>query len=241
MKINREDFLRNLAGKEFTNTDRAVAVVWWNKIFENAAQTSIKEIDKVVHSAGYAKQNLNRLSKQLRNDSRTVNGEANAFRINEAQSENVDQIFMPYAGRKEIVNSGSIISPELTAGTRGYIEKVTVQINSSYDKGLYDCCAVMCRRQLETLIIEVYESESRADQLKGDDNHFKMFSGLLSILEADNSISLSRNGMKGLRDFKTLGDLSAHNRRFNASANDIDRIRMGFRVAVEELIHLAKF
>ena len=45
--------------------------------------------------------------------------------------------------------------------------------------------------------------------------------------------------MKGLRDFKNLGDLSAHNRRFNARKEDIDRVRDGLRVIVEELVHLA--
>jgi hypothetical protein len=31
----------------------------------------------------------------------------------------------------------------------------------------------------------------------------------------------------------------AHNRRFNAHKEDIDRVRDGLRVAVEELVHLA--
>jgi hypothetical protein len=42
--------------------------------------------------------------------------------------------------------------------------------------------------------------------------------------------------MKGLRDLKQIGDLSAHNRRFNARQNDIDRVRDGLRVAAEELL-----
>ena len=45
------------------------------------------------------------------------------------------------------------------AGTRGYLERIAYQLNASYDHYLYDCCAVMCRRILETLIIEIYEKE----------------------------------------------------------------------------------
>ncbi|MEO7660185.1 MAG: hypothetical protein ABIV48_11275, partial [Pyrinomonadaceae bacterium] len=75
----------------------------------------------------------------------------------------------------------------------------------------------------------------------GTDGHFKMFGGLLLYIESDKSINLSRNGLQGLRDFKQLGDLSAHNRRFNATKSDIERIRDGMRVAVEELVHLAGF
>ena len=38
------------------------------------------------------------------------------------------------------------------------MEKVLSQINGSYDCALFDCTAVMCRRLLETLIIEAYEA-----------------------------------------------------------------------------------
>ncbi len=66
-----------------------------------------------------------------------------------------------------------------------------------------------------------------------------MLNGLMTFLERDTSINLGRNAAKGLRDFKQLGDLSAHNRRFNACRNDIDRVRDGLRVASEELLHLS--
>jgi hypothetical protein len=67
-----------------------------------------------------------------------------------------------------------------------------------------------------------------------------MFADLLRIFEGDSAFNISRNGAQGLRDFKKLGDLSAHNRRFNAGRNDIDRVRDGIRVAAEELLHIAK-
>jgi hypothetical protein len=97
----------------------------------------------------------------------------------------------------------------------------------------------MCRRLLETLIIETYERAGRANEIKGADGHFMMLNALIAFLERDNSVHLGRNAAKGLKDFKQLGDLSAHNRRFNARRNDIDRIRDGLRVAVEELLHLS--
>jgi len=42
-----------------------------------------------------------------------------------------------------------------------------------------------------------------------------------------------------LNAFKKLGDLSAHNRRFNADSDDIDRVRGKLRVAAEELLDIA--
>jgi hypothetical protein len=121
------------------------------------------------------------------------------------------------------------------------LEKVALQLNASYDAQLYDCSAVMCRRILETLLIEVYEHAGRASEIKAPDGNFLMLNGLATYFEKDQKFHPSRNGLQGLRDFKKLGDLSAHNRRFNARKDDIDRIRDGLRVAVEELAHLAGF
>ncbi len=136
-------------------------------------------------------------------------------------------------------DTGSVIPLGIVTG-RGYLDKVLLQLNASYDAQLYDCCAVMCRRLLETLVIEVYEQCHRADEIKGADGHFLMLNGLATFFENDKTFNIGRNGLKGLRDFKNLGDLSAHNRRFNAHKEDIDRVRDGLRVAVQELAHLAK-
>jgi hypothetical protein len=48
----------------------------------------------------------------------------------------------------------------------------------------------MCRRLGETLSIEVYESQGRAKDIKGADDNFLMFSGLLSVLGKDKAIHL---------------------------------------------------
>jgi hypothetical protein len=135
--------------------------------------------------------------------------------------------------------SDSVLPRVLFHGTRGYIERVVKQINRSYDAGLFDCCAVICRRLVETLIIELHEAKGRAGDVKGSDGHFLMLSGLLSVLENDATINLSRSTTQGLKDFKKLGDLCAHNRRFNAESPDIDRVRDGLRVGAQELLHLA--
>jgi hypothetical protein len=136
--------------------------------------------------------------------------------------------------------SDSVLPRDLFARTRGYIEKVVSQINGSYDQEFYDCCAVMCRRLGETLIIEVYEAQNRAAAIKDSDDNFVMLSGLLSVLKKDGSVHLGRNAKRGLDGLKDLGDKAAHNRRFNARQADIDAIRSDFRTAAEELLHLAK-
>lgn len=136
--------------------------------------------------------------------------------------------------------SDSILPRELFENTRGYLEKVVRQINGSYDHEFYDCCAVMCRRLVETLIIEAYEAQGRAERLKGKDGNFHMLNGLLGVLMKDPAFNLGRNSIKGFETLKAIGDKAAHTRTFNARKTDIDPLRGDLRAGVEELLHLAK-
>jgi hypothetical protein len=236
---NAADFLRSLTQSSLSPNERAVALLWWHGLADAAASRSARELATEIEEAGFGQQNYSRLNTSLRRDSRVTRDRDGAFRVRATARHELDGTYLPLLQSKPIVRSSTILPLELVVGTRQYIERVVLQLNASYDAGLFDCCAVMCRRLLETLIIEVYEFAGRADELKEPDNHFLMFAGLLGKLEKDRVFNLGRNSMQGLRDFKTLGDLSAHNRRFNARADDIDKIRSGLRVATEELLTLA--
>ena len=235
-----KDFLHAVKDLSLANLDRAVALLWWHSQADHQVSKTPKELAAEIAAAGYPQQNVSRLMRQLTDDPRTAVANGGGFRIRISSRSALDTQFAKYAGPRPAPETDAVLPRALFKGTRGYIEKVIYQLNASYSTGLYDCCAVMCRRLLETLIIEVYEAAGRAGELKGADANFKMFAGLLAHLEADSAIHLGRNAKRGLTAFKALGDLSAHNRRFNAGQDDIDRVRDDLRVAAEELLHLAK-
>lgn len=133
-----------------------------------------------------------------------------------------------------------IVANSLVKNTRGYIERVVVQINGSYENGWYDGCAVMIRRLLETLIIEAFESHAIASKIKNPKTgDFYYLSDLISLALSEPSWNLSRNTRQSMPKLKTIGDLSAHSRRYNAHRSDIDNIISDLRVVVQELIYLA--
>jgi hypothetical protein len=221
--------------------DRAVALLWHAGVTDPTRGMTARDIAGTLHSAGYPEQNTSRLDAQLKTDRRTVRARPSGWRITPQARLQLDDDFHFATAPRPLAHRDSVIPQDVVVGTRGYIERVVEQVNKSFDAQLYDCTAVMCRRLLETLIVEVYESKGRALDIKAADGNFLMLSGLLDRLEKDSSIHVSRNGLAGLKAFKTLGDLSAHNRRFNARQSDIERIRDGLRVSVEELVHLASF
>jgi hypothetical protein len=232
-------FLHSISRLETTNPERAVALLWFCSLQDHEQALSPSTVAKMLQEGGFGQQNASRLRNALERDKRTAKNRTGTFRIRIDARKELDDRYSELLLNKPILGSNSVLPKELTLGTRDYIERVAAQLNASYDNSLYDCCAVMSRRLLETLIIEVYEKHSRAHELKGADSNFMMFSGLLSVFESDRAFNPSRNAVQGLHAFKKLGDLSAHNRRFNARRDDIDRIRDGMRVAVEELLHIA--
>jgi hypothetical protein len=136
--------------------------------------------------------------------------------------------------------SESVLPFVLVRGTRGYIEKVVNQINGCYERGWFDSCAVMMRRAIETLIIECFEGHGIDAKIKNKDGDFLYLGDLIDKTLAETAWNLGRNTKKGLPKLKTIGDHSAHNRRYNAVRDDIDKISTDFRVVCEDLLYISK-
>lgn len=234
-------FIRAIDAKGTNGISRAKAILWWIGREDHTVGMDAREICRAVENCGHPKQNDSRLDTQLSDDkdvARVPN--SRSWRLHPRARSSLDVTYQELVGVPAMVpETDSVVPRSLFVGTRGYLERVVRQINASYDAGLYDCCAVMCRRLLETLIIEVYEQEGRASAIKKDDSRFHMFGELLRIISSDPAFNLGRNAKKGLEDFKRLGDSSAHDRRFNARQSDIDFVRAGMRSSSEELLHLA--
>lgn len=68
--------------------------------------------------------------------------------------------------RLQGISNEELFPLEIVNGTRGYIEKIAVQVNGCYKNQWFDACAVMLRRLLETLIIECFENHNISNNIK---------------------------------------------------------------------------
>jgi hypothetical protein len=233
-----QEFLRSIADLKLTPLQRALGLLWFVGLYDHELSLSAAQICREVATAGYGQQNRHRLARALESDGRTSKWNG-GFRIRVDRRQEFDAQFAGVVEARPVRRSNALLPVELFAGTRGYIEKVVAQVNVSFEEGLFDCCAVMCRRLLETLVIEVYEANGLAEELKCPDGTFKMFAGLLQHVEKEKRFNVGRNALEGLKAFKRLGDQSAHDRRYNARFDDLNRVRDGIRVAAEDLLHLS--
>ncbi len=127
----------------------------------------------------------------------------------------------------------------LVRNTRGYLERLVHQINGSYESGWYDASAVMTRRLVETLIIEVFEKYGIASKIQNSSGDFFYLRDLISALVSEKAWNLSKNAKSALPRLKDVGDMSAHSRRFIAQRQDLDKLISDLRVVVQELVTLA--
>jgi len=233
-----EDFLGKVDSLCTKQADRAIALLWFAGRQDQTLGYTAREIANIIRDAGHPEQNVSRLDGALSADRRTAAAKAGGWALRPAPRRELDNTYGKYACSAVLPASDSIVPMSLVSGTRGYIEKVCDQINKSFDTHLFDCTAVMCRRLLETLIIEVYEKEGRANEIRNG-RHFIGLSDLITYLENDTALFISKPAMDALKSFKKLGDLSAHNRHYNARDTDINPQRAGIRLIVEELLYRA--
>lgn len=135
--------------------------------------------------------------------------------------------------------SEQVVPMSIVRGTRGYIEAVANQANGCYERGWFDGSAVMIRRLLETLIIEVFEHHGIDAKIKNNNGDFVHLSVLISTALAEKKWNLSRTSKHALPRLKDIGDKSAHSRRYNAHRKDIEKVLDDIRVVVQELVYLA--
>lgn len=135
-------------------------------------------------------------------------------------------------------HSHSVIDIAIVRGTRGYIEVVAHQVNKCYDSACYDACAVMLRRLLETLIIELFEAKGVADHIKLPTGEFMQLRGIIEQL-AKEGWDIGRKRLPALNRLKEMGDRSAHDRYYRAMRRDIDNAKDDLRLVVQGLILLA--
>lgn len=138
-----------------------------------------------------------------------------------------------------IPETEQVLPMTVVQNTRGYIERIALQANGCYEHQWYDACAVMIRRLVETLIIQLYEAKGKSAEIQDKDGNFSMLNILVNKITTDTSWNLGRETKGALPLLKSVGDRSAHNRHYLANKADIDKVLPGLRVTVDDLLHLS--
>lgn len=235
------EFCKRISGVDgLTNAQKAAAILWWHDQGEAGAQMKPGTLARLLREHGLGNVPSTRLAGSIRRLKVTYTRKGKVYLRAGAGSEIQSWLGDALGGAvPEVPSAGAYLPPAVWGKTRGYIEKVCEQLNGCYQYGWHDAASVMLRRLIETLMIEAYEHLGRQLEIKGDDGEYVSLGLLIEKAVAASGLPVGRETKKALREVKTAGDRSAHNRRYNATSSDMAHLRDGVRVAVEDLVNIA--
>ena len=235
----RADFARALAQRDLSHVGRAVALLWYYRHTQEYEERSASELATDLHDEGFPKPNVTRLAADLRHSRDTARGKRpGTFQIDVRRVAALDEAYLPLLGAKQVKVSGAVLPGNAVSGTRGYLEQLAHQINGTYDSGFFDACAVLCRRLMESLVIEVYVHRGRHHEIQ-QSGVFVSLDRLLARITNDRAIALGRTTPKTMHEVKQLGDTAAHDRTYITPPVDIVDVKARYRKMIGELMGLA--
>lgn len=235
-----EQFCTKLVGLDLNQPDQALSILWYHDEKQPDIVMSAGQLAKVLRESGLGNPNSTLLRNSI-DASGKVLSVSGGFRLKMLTRGEFRERLKPILGEAKpaVDQELGYLPQDVWKGTRGYIEKVCVQLNGCVQFEFYDAASVMLRRLVETLIIEAYEHLGREDEIEDGGGNYYMLRELASRVVGSKPLGLGRNAKDALGKIKEMGDLSAHSRRYNALRSDLDKVQGGVRVVVDELINLA--
>ncbi len=235
----RRDFVRALAKLGLQTTDNGVALLWYYRQTQEYDERSPSDLANDLHDEGFPKPNVTRLRSGLRRSKHVVGGRRpGTFQLNVRWIGELDQTYNALIGAKIAEVEGAVLPNDLTAGTRMYLERLSHQINGSYEYGFYDACGVLCRRLMESLIVETYIGANRHSEIQNNGT-FIGLERLIVHIKQDRAIPLGRGTADSMEKVKEVGDTAAHDRTYITKQVDIDDLKTKYRKLITELLSLS--
>jgi len=236
---DRSEFVMQMSQMNLNRVEQAISLLWYYRYTQAYEERTASELANDLQEEGLGKPNVTELNKSLTKSRKTVKGKRKkSFQINTKYLPQLNAKYEPLIQNKSIDESPSIIPVEFIQGTYPHLEQMVSQINASYNYTLYDCSAVLIRRLMESLIIEVFIQKKQTNDIR-ENNVFLPLERLIGKIKNNQNIILSRNIPQYMNNIKSLGDTAAHDRIYITQKQDIDEIKSEIRKTIKELLTLA--
>lgn len=231
-----EAYLEKIQTKISKESTLAAALVWQISRGDPKVDVSIDSIINAFVSSGLkASVNKSRLLRSLGKESGILKGtKKDHFRCSLTHLDNLENRFSVDGEHRVPRISFSFLAKDTFEANRSYLVRMCEQINGTYEYEFYDGCAVLMRRLMESLLIEVFESAGEASLIKDGSGNYKMLNGIISAL-GSSPIRFARGIDKIIENVKKVGDNAAHGRTHVTKKNDINDLKIDYRKLISEL------
>lgn len=235
-----EEFCVALDQLKLSNTDNALAILWFMEREKPDTKVKGGELARIITKTGLGSPHSTRLTESVKKTKLVLSSSA-GLQLKPTAKQKIYELIKPILKHKQpkIDHGQGFITEEIWQNTRTYIEKIATQINGCYEYSFFDGASILIRRLIETLLIECFEHLKKENDIKESDGNYMMLSGLIKVAVDNGGLTLGRETKKALSKIKKIGDNAAHNRRYLTTKNDLDELKVGIRIAVQELLMIA--
>ncbi len=234
------EFCIELGKLHLTQTKQAIAILWFLDQKAQGAGASSGELARHIRESGLGNPNSTLLGQAIQKTKQALKT-GRKFKLKPTEREPVSRWVSTICKPEPapVDQETGYLPKAVWENTRSYIEKIAIQVNGCYEHRYFDGASVLVRRLVETLLIECYEHLKIEHKIKKADGNYPMLSEIIIGAVDNHHLSLGRETKSVLKEIKTVGDRSAHNRRYNAVKADLQKLQSGVRLVVDELLHLA--
>lgn len=237
--MNFERFAELVGFENLNELERSIKIGYFLKEFKGEIEFDIGIISNLLFENGYSRPNSSRLKKKLVKTRKIIKGSSSeAFKLHTSTTKEIETNYPQLKAKsEEIISNDSILPDSLLTGTRGYLQKLALQINSSYENNIIDGCALLMRRLLEVLLILGFEQLGRKNEIQDTEGDLKNLSSIINYTISNKVFSMKKASYDCIDTFRKLGNFSAHRIEYNCRKSEIDKVRMEYRVLIEELLY----
>ena len=237
------DYISRTDLKNKTEREKALYLCFYHYKESGETEFSLQLISELFVQCGFSIPNSSRLKGNL------TKGKEKTFSIiKKSLSLSIIPVVLQELERSvgilwedniSVDSDSDLLDESKFCGKRNYIDHLIHQINHCYASNCYDASAVLMRRLLEILLILSYQNLNIDDEIRtADGNGYKMLDSIVKNAISNTTLSLSRIKSE-LDTIRKVGNFSAHGLTYSAGKNDIDNIKLNYRVLLEELYNKA--
>jgi hypothetical protein len=199
---------------------------------------SIHDVTTWFETLHLAKPNTSRLQGNIIKSSCFIRGNSKSlFKLHAREVNKLNEEFPQLKTSEEVISLDSVLPESLYQVSRGYIESLGKQINSSYEHNIFDGCAVLMRRFLEILLIQAYEKLGIEISIRDSAGNYMLLEGIVQDAISNSRLGLTRNSRSCLDKFRILGNFSAHKIYYICKKQYIEEVILEYRACIEELLY----
>jgi hypothetical protein len=237
--VKLEEYSRKYDLVSKTEIDKVAYLAFYHLKIQSHDSFTISDINDWFTKLHYSIPNSSRLRKKIRASSIFIRGiTPDSISLHARQIKKFDLEILDLSKiTREVISDGSILPDTLLEYKRAYIQKFGKQINASYSKNIFDGCAVLMRRMVEICLIHTYENLGIESQIKSGPDKYKDLKEIIKDARTNTDINLTSKSKACLDEFRILGNLSAHQLYYNCKIEEINNVKLNFRILIEELFN----